>query len=165
METYKKAVYVAALGIQVHLLTSTLMISQSGFNALTSSLIDGNKKFQNDHLIYSLFVRIDTYIMYKSKGKYRESWMPHIMAWWPKRNCIDYSLQKSRIYRLFTYLLYILFQCGDHVWHCFPYIEQLLLFCISGSHVQWPKEMELLVWVICPSYNDGDSPPTSGTVQ
>lgn len=60
METYKKAVYVAALGIQVHLLTSTLMISQSGFNALTSSLIDGNKKFQNDHLIYSLFVRIDT---------------------------------------------------------------------------------------------------------
>ena len=39
MKTYKKAVYVAALGIQVHLLTSTLMISQSGFNALTSSLI------------------------------------------------------------------------------------------------------------------------------
>ena len=44
METYKKAVYVAALCVQVHLLTSTLMMSQSGFNALISSLIDSDKK-------------------------------------------------------------------------------------------------------------------------
>ena len=60
METYKKAVYVAALCIQVHLLTSTSMMSQSGFNALTPSLIDSDKTVQNDHLIYSLSVRIDT---------------------------------------------------------------------------------------------------------
>ena len=61
METYKKAVYVAALCIQVHLLTSTSMMSQSGFNALISSLIlIVIKKVQNDYLIYSLSVRIDT---------------------------------------------------------------------------------------------------------
>ena len=61
METYKKAVYVAALCIQVYLLTSTSMMSQSGFNALISSLIlIVIKKVQNDYLIYSLSVRIDT---------------------------------------------------------------------------------------------------------
>lgn len=78
METYKKPVYVAALCVQVHLLTSTLMMSQSGFNALTPFLIDSDKKISEWSFdLFTVCTNWHKYIMYKSKGKYTESGMTH----------------------------------------------------------------------------------------
>ena len=50
------------------------MMSQSGFNALISSLIDSDKK--GSEWLFDLFTVCTNwhkYVMYKSKGKYTES--------------------------------------------------------------------------------------------
>ena len=42
-------------------------------------------------------------------------------------------------------------------------VSIFLIICfLTGSYVQWSKEVELLVWVVCSSYNDGSTSQASG---